>query len=167
MAVLLVLPGVTIASPSAAPDTPYFAQNWAITRVLTDLGDMTQEAVAGLIAPKVPQELAVPAPLTDTQRWKWFLYQYSLSQGLSIGEWQALDRIVYCESRWRQYDANGEVLFGRIDKRDTGLGQINTYFQRKRIRNSVLDPMEPYDNLRLIVYIYKLDGLSPWVCSSL
>jgi hypothetical protein len=73
-----------------------------------------------------------------------------------------LAEIARCESRFRQFDKNGDILRGKVNDRDIGVMQINEYYH--------LDSAEK-DNINLytlegnVVYarkLYEKFGTDPW-----
>ena len=109
-------------------------------------------------------EALMPAPqltpawvqsLPDAQKWKLYLYERSLAYGLSYADFRLLRRIGYCESSWRQYDKDGEVLRGYQHAPDSGLFQINTVVHAAEVE-------DPYRNIDYALTLYVNQGPSPW-----
>lgn len=68
--------------------------------------------------------------------------------------------IIECESKFTHYHGSG-VLRGRIDPRDTGVAQINTYY------HPGVDVENIWTNLAYARRLYAQEGVQPWVCDSL
>lgn len=103
--------------------------------------------------------------LTDVERWKVFLYEHSITHGLSYREFRLLREIVRAESTWRMYGEDGSVLRGTVNKQDLGLAQINEFYHQKVADELGYDIHSPEGNLKMLVYLYLRDGTSPWVYS--
>lgn len=69
-------------------------------------------------------------------------------------------KVIECESNFVHYQKDGTVLRGRIDKRDSGLSQINTYYHPN------VDVDDIWENLAYARKLYDEQGAVPWVCSN-
>lgn len=98
--------------------------------------------------------------LGDVAKWKLFLYEESLRRGLNYEEFRLLRSIVQCESSWRQFYKDGTVI---ISSGNIGLAQINRFAHEKTYTKLNIDPSDPYDNLRFMVFLYQRDGVAPWL----
>lgn len=67
-------------------------------------------------------------------------------------------KIIECESQFIHYKSDGTVLRGRVDPRDTGVSQINTYYHPN------VDVEDFWENLRYARDLYDREGTQPWVC---
>lgn len=97
--------------------------------------------------------------LTETEKWRLFLFEESLRQGLGYAEFSLLRSIAKCESNWRQYRRDGSVV---ESNGNVGLAQINRIAHEGTYTKMNIDPENPYDNLKFMVYLYKRDGVAPW-----
>lgn len=61
--------------------------------------------------------------------------------------------------------ADGSVLRGRVDKRDTGVMQINTYYHQKTADALGLDLENFYENMAFARNLYERQGVQPWSAS--
>lgn len=77
----------------------------------------------------------------------------------------AMIQVARCESTFRHTLADGSVLRGHVDKRDTGVMQINTYYHQSRADQLELDLEDIYDNMAYARYLYEKQGLQPWSAS--
>ena len=102
--------------------------------------------------------------LSDTQKYNLYLYEKVLEKDLKIKDFFRLKNIAYCESRWRQFDANGEVLRGTKVKTDLGYMQINEKWHGKEALALGHDLYSPEGNIAYGVQLYAKEGASPWVC---
>ncbi len=74
-------------------------------------------------------------------------------------------QVARCESTFRHTLADGSVLRGHVDKRDTGVMQINTYYHGKTADTLGLDLEDLYDNMEYARYLYEKQGVQPWSAS--
>ncbi len=75
-------------------------------------------------------------------------------------------QVARCESQFRQTREDGTVLRGRVDPRDTGVMQINTYYHGNRAAKLGLDLEDIYDNLAYARDLYERQGTQPWSASA-
>ena len=66
--------------------------------------------------------------------------------------------IIECESNFVHYKPDGTVLRGRVDKRDSGVAQINTGY------HPTVDVDDFWDNIAYARKLYDEVGESAWVC---
>lgn len=104
-------------------------------------------------SPEIAQILAKNLIL----EWKLYLYNRLIEEGFSYKDFRKLRTIAYCESRWRQYNRNGEVLSGLKHPPDKGIFQINTAVHK-------WDVSTPELNIEAAIKIYKESGIKAWVC---
>jgi len=74
--------------------------------------------------------------------------------------------IARCESRFRQLDANGNILRGLINKGDLGIMQINEYYHADKAAKLGFDLKTVDGNLAYAKYLYNKEGVQPWISSS-
>lgn len=74
--------------------------------------------------------------------------------------------IAKCESRYRQFDENGNVLKGKVDNRDTGVFQINKHYHLDTALKLGLDIYTLEGNMAYARYLYENEGSQPWNASS-
>lgn len=66
--------------------------------------------------------------------------------------------IIECESGFTHYTKDGTVLRGRVDSRDSGVAQINTFY------HPGVNVDDFWENLRYARKLYDSEGTTPWVC---
>ncbi len=71
-----------------------------------------------------------------------------------------------CESRFRQYDKNGNVLRGEQNDADLGVMQINEYYHDYDSDKLGYDIMTIEGNVSYARYLFEKSGLQPWKSSS-
>ena len=75
-------------------------------------------------------------------------------------------QVARCESTFRHTLADGSVLRGIVDDRDTGVMQINTYYHGDRADELGLDLENIYDNMAYARDLYERQGTQPWSASA-
>ena len=87
-----------------------------------------------------------------------------------VGEYFAdvpeLVDVARCESRFRQFDKNGRVLRGAVNKSDIGVMQINEYYHGEKAEELGHDIYTIEGNLAYARFLYDREGLTPWLSSS-
>lgn len=75
-------------------------------------------------------------------------------------------QVARCESTFRHTLADGSVLKGKVDNRDTGVMQINTYYHGKAALKLGLDLTVLEDNMAYARSLYEKQGTQPWNASA-
>ena len=74
--------------------------------------------------------------------------------------------IALCESSLRHYNADGEVLRGKINSADIGLMQINEKYHAEKAFELGFDLETPEGNMQYAKWLYDKEGGQPWISSS-
>ncbi|MBI2617895.1 hypothetical protein HYW58_00335 [Candidatus Kaiserbacteria bacterium] len=74
----------------------------------------------------------------------------------------ALALIAECESHFRHYDENGNVLRGTKNKSDVGVMQINEAYHLDAALEMNVDLYALEGNLSYARHLYETMGLQPW-----
>jgi len=74
--------------------------------------------------------------------------------------------VARCESHFRQFDKNGRVLRGAVNKGDIGVMQINEYYHGDKAEELGYDLYTIEGNLAYARFLYDHEGLTPWLSSS-
>jgi hypothetical protein len=74
--------------------------------------------------------------------------------------------IARCESNFKQFDENGNVVRGRIDKADIGVMQINERYQGETAKKLGLDLYTVLGNVAYAKHLYEEQGSQPWSASA-
>ncbi len=74
--------------------------------------------------------------------------------------------IARCESQFRQYSKNGEILRGKVNTKDIGVMQINESYHLVRAQKLGYDLTTVEGNMRYARRLYNESGSQPWVSSS-
>ncbi len=73
--------------------------------------------------------------------------------------------VARCESTFRHTLADGSVLRGKVDARDTGVMQINLGYHGATTAKLGLDMENIYDNMAYARHLYETQGVQPWSAS--
>jgi hypothetical protein len=77
-----------------------------------------------------------------------------------------LIEIARCESTFRQFDATGSILRGKVNSKDVGIMQINEKYHAEDATKLGFNIYTPEGNLAFGRYLYNKYGSSPWISSS-
>ncbi len=77
-----------------------------------------------------------------------------------------LAEVAFCESTFTHYLEDGSVLRGKVDNRDVGVMQINTYYHGDTAERFGYDLETLEGNLGYAKNLYERQGLQPWSASS-
>lgn len=75
---------------------------------------------------------------------------------------EIFERIVWCESRNRQFDKSGKPLRGTLNYYDIGKFQINEQFWGKEADKLGYDLATEEGNEAMALEIYRRQGTKPW-----
>jgi hypothetical protein len=75
-------------------------------------------------------------------------------------------QVARCESTFQHTLADGSVIRGKVDNRDTGVMQINTYYHGATAEELGLNLENIYDNLAYARMLYEKQGIQPWMSSA-
>lgn len=73
--------------------------------------------------------------------------------------------IARCESHYRQYDDNGDVLRGNHNPRDVGIFQINERFHLEKSQELGYDIYTAEGNIRYAIWLSEKEGIGHWSAS--
>ena len=73
--------------------------------------------------------------------------------------------IARCESRFRQFNADGSVLRGTVNPKDVGLFQINERYWLKKSKELDYDIYAERGNIEMALWLYKKNGTRDWSAS--
>jgi hypothetical protein len=77
-----------------------------------------------------------------------------------------LAEIAFCESRFRQFDENGNVLRGVQNSQDVGVMQINEKYHLETAQKLGINLYTLEGNMAYGKYLYDTQGTKPWNYSS-
>ena len=73
--------------------------------------------------------------------------------------------IARCESQYRQYDENGDVLRGEHNPRDVGIFQINERYHLSQSQKLGYDIYTVEGNIRYAIWLSEKEGIGHWSAS--
>lgn len=73
--------------------------------------------------------------------------------------------IARCESNFRQFDKDGNIVRGKKDHDDVGVMQINEHYQGDTAKKLGLDLYTVDGNVMFAKHLYKEQGTAPWSAS--
>ena len=71
-------------------------------------------------------------------------------------------RIAKCESTFRQYNENGEVIRGKVNPADVGVFQVNEKYHLSRSKTLGFDIHQTADNIEYAMWLMKKEGTRHW-----
>jgi len=77
-----------------------------------------------------------------------------------------LAEVARCESRFRHFGKNGDIIRGEVNSRDVGVMQINEHYHKATAAKLGLNIYSLDGNLAYAKYLYDREGTQPWVSSS-
>jgi len=77
-----------------------------------------------------------------------------------------MSEVAYCESRFRQFGGNGDILRGKKNNLDVGVMQINEYYHLDTANKLGFDIHTLSGNLNYARYLFEKEGTTPWLSSS-
>ncbi len=111
------------------------------------------------IAGTIKNEIVVEErSFTDTEVMQEYLRQEFFEAPILI-------EVARCESEFRQFDKDGNVIRGRAVPDDIGVMQINEYFHGETAEKMGLDIHTVEGNVAYAKYLYDKYGLKPWSAS--
>ena len=76
-----------------------------------------------------------------------------------------LVKVAMCESTFRQFDKNGAVLRGIVDRDDVGVMQINEKYHGDQAQKANIDIYSLEGNMKFAQLLYNEQGTAPWSAS--
>lgn len=73
--------------------------------------------------------------------------------------------IARCESAFRQYGQDGNILHGKVNQADIGVMQINEKYHLDKAESMGLDIRTTAGNVAYAKYLYDTQGAAPWSAS--
>lgn len=74
--------------------------------------------------------------------------------------------VAKCESRFRQFGENGDVIRGKVNSSDVGVMQINEYYHLKTADRLGINLYTLEGNVDYAEYLFEKEGTTPWLASS-
>lgn len=77
-----------------------------------------------------------------------------------------LVEVARCESEFRQFNSNGQVVRGRANKYDVGVMQINEKYHLETAKKMGIDIYTLEGNVAFAKYLHSKYGSDPWSASA-
>lgn len=108
-----------------------------------------------------PQEVRAEdySPITDPKNIERFINDY-------FADIPIMAEIAKCESHFRHFNSEGQILEGKKNRYDKGVMQINVLYHAKTAEKLGLDIQNLDDNVAYARYLYEKQGAKPWMSSS-
>ncbi len=74
--------------------------------------------------------------------------------------------VAKCESEFRQFGKNGDIIRGMVNKSDVGVMQINEYYHGDTADRLGINLYTLEGNIDYATYLFEKEGTSPWLASS-
>lgn len=74
--------------------------------------------------------------------------------------------VAKCESRFRHFKKNGDIIRGEINNKDIGVMQINEQYHGKTADKLGISLYTLEGNIKYAEYLFKKEGTAPWLASS-
>lgn len=111
-----------------------------------------------VVAPSTTQTSSITRTLDSKQIEAYLREQYS--------DMPILVEVARCESTFRQYGDNGQVIRGLVNKADVGVMQINERYHAETAEKLGIDIYSIEGNVSFAKYLYGKYGTSPWSSSA-
>jgi len=115
--------------------------------------DTAREHVQNLLNHQSEKTLTLPMNVET------YLNQYFADTPIMV-------EIARCESQFRQFIHEGEVIRGRVNKYDIGVMQINELYHKEKAQELGYDIFSLDGNLGFAKWLYEKYGTKPWNSSS-
>ena len=74
--------------------------------------------------------------------------------------------VAKCESRFRHFKKNGDIIRGEVNRDDVGVMQINEYYHSDTADKLGINLYTLEGNVKYAEYLFNKEGTSPWLASS-
>jgi len=74
--------------------------------------------------------------------------------------------VAKCESRFRHFKKDGDIIRGEINRADVGVMQINERYHGKTAAWLGINLYTLEGNVQYATYLFEKEGTSPWLASS-
>lgn len=101
----------------------------------------------------------INGPFTNSQTVEEYVHEYFMDIPI-------MAQIAGCESRFRHFGRNGNVIRGEENQFDVGVMQINEHFHLVASKQAGYDIYTLAGNIGYARYLYEKSGVAPWTSSS-
>lgn len=74
--------------------------------------------------------------------------------------------VAKCESQFRHFKKNGDIIRGEVNRADVGVMQINEHYHSDTADRLGINLYTLEGNIEYATYLFKKEGTSPWLASS-
>ena len=74
--------------------------------------------------------------------------------------------VAKCESEFRQFGKNGDIIRGKVNSSDVGVMQINEYYHGDTADRLGINLYTLEGNIDYATYLFEKEGTNPWLASS-
>jgi hypothetical protein len=74
--------------------------------------------------------------------------------------------VAKCESHFRHFKKDGDIIRGEVNKKDIGVMQINEYYHKDRAVKLGINLYTLQGNIDYAEYLFEKEGTAPWLASS-
>lgn len=124
----------------------------------TTTGTQSAMAVASMASTSPSTEQAKVIVLQDRKSVEKYLRE-------QYADTPILVEIARCESTFTQFDSNGNVIRGKINKNDVGVMQINEKYHLDTAKTLGIDLHTIEGNVKYAKHLYDEQGAAPWSAS--
>jgi hypothetical protein len=128
----------------------------------TSITGFNQTNIPAVLAEKFEAKETIPASRKIDAERKITVEEYVKAYFSDI---PIMVEIAKCESRFRHYDENGNVLRGEVNSLDRGVMQINEYYHKGDSDKLGYDILTLEGNAAYARHIYEKYGVRPWKSS--
>lgn len=114
---------------------------------------------ADMIAPSTTEHTPIVKNIDDAKQMEKYLRKQFADAPIMV-------EIARCESTFRQFGDNGQVIRGKVNKADVGLLQINEKYHAEDAVKLGYDIYSIEGNVSFAKYLYGKYGTSPWSSSA-
>lgn len=105
--------------------------------------------------------ISIPTSLHD----RWDVLSIKRAVIAEYGLTSPMVRIAMCESTFRQYGTDDQVLRGIVNSDDVGIFQLNEYYHLDKANELGFDIYTVDGNIKMARYLYDKYGTQPWSAS--
>lgn len=115
--------------------------------------------LAASVVPSIGVEVAgTPTMFSESKTVEEYVREY-------FEDIPVLAEIARCESKFRHFGKNGDIIRGEINRRDVGVMQINEYYHKATALKLGVNIYSLDGNLAYAKQLYEREGTQPWISS--
>jgi hypothetical protein len=118
-----------------------------------------QTPITATATPKIEMQYKENAPKKEEVAKKLSVEEYVRTYFQDI---PVMADIAYCESRFRQFDKDGEIFRGKVNNKDVGVMQINEFYHLDTAEEANYNIYTLEGNTAYARKLYEKFGTDPW-----